>query len=67
VDDAAQHPKTQWEAIGLDKKSWVRRQLYLAPVGVGAAYAAAYFTGIRPQLEVVGADAAAADRQAVIT
>ena len=21
--DAAQHPKTQWEAIGLDKRSWV--------------------------------------------
>ena len=65
--DAAQHPKTQWSEIGLDKKSWVRRQLYLAPVGVGAAYAAAYFTRIRPQLEFVGASAAAANTEAVTT
>jgi hypothetical protein len=65
--DAAQHPKAQWGSIGLDKRSWVRRQLYLAPVGVGAAYAAAYFTRIRPQLEAVGADAAAANQQAVTT
>jgi len=58
--DAAQHPKTQWAEIELDKKSWVRRQLYLAPIGVGAAYAAAYFTRIRPQLEAVGGRTAAA-------
>jgi len=49
--DAAQHPKLQWEAIGRPKRSWVTRQLYLAPVGVGAAYAGAYFAKIRPQLE----------------
>jgi uncharacterized membrane protein YfcA len=49
--DAAQHPKLQWEAIGVPKRSWVTRQLYLAPVGVGAAYAGAYFAKIRPQLE----------------
>jgi uncharacterized membrane protein YfcA len=52
--DAAQHPKTQWAELRLDKRSWVRRQLFLAPIGVGAAYAAAYFTRIRPQLEMVG-------------
>ena len=52
--DAAQHPKTQWDAIGHPKRSWVTRQLYLAPVGVGAAYAVAYFARIRPQLETVG-------------
>jgi uncharacterized membrane protein YfcA len=57
--DAAQHPKAQWAEIELDKKSWVRRQLYLAPIGVGAAYAVAYFTRIRPQLEAVGGRAAA--------
>jgi len=57
--DAAQHPKAQWAEIELDKKSWVRRQLYLAPVGVGAAYAVAYFTRIRPQLEAIGGRAAA--------
>ena len=45
----------------------MRRQLYLAPVGVGAAYAAAYFTRIRPQLEFVGASAAAANTEAVTT
>jgi len=49
--DAAQHPKLQWEAIGVPKRSWVTRQLYLAPIGVGAAYAGAYFARIRPQLE----------------
>jgi uncharacterized protein len=63
--DAAQHPKKQWAEIGLDKKSWVRRQIYLAPIGVGAAYAAAYFTRIRPQLEVVGNDPAHAGEPAV--
>jgi hypothetical protein len=52
--DAAQHPKAQWEAIGVEKRSWVKRQLYLAPIGVGAAYAVAYFAKIRPQLEAVG-------------
>jgi len=52
--DAAQHPRVQWEAIGHPKRSWVQRQLYLAPVGVGAAYAVAYFARIRPLLETVG-------------
>jgi len=65
--DAAQHPKTQWAEIGLDKRSWVRRQLYLAPIGVGAAYAAAYFTRIRPQLEVVGRQTSASGQPAVAT
>jgi uncharacterized membrane protein YfcA len=65
--DAAQHPKVQWAEIGLDKRSWVRRQLYLAPIGVGAAYAVAYFTRIRPQLEVVGPQRSAAGQQAVAT
>jgi uncharacterized protein len=51
--DAAQHPRRQWEAIGHPKRSWVQRQLYLAPVGVGAAYAIAYFARIRPLLETV--------------
>jgi uncharacterized membrane protein YfcA len=51
--DAAQHPKLQWEALGIPKRSWVTRQLYLAPVGVGAAYAGAYFAKIRPQLEAL--------------
>ena len=51
--DAAQHPKLQWEALGLPKRSWVTRQLYLAPVGVGAAYAGAYFAKIRPRLEAL--------------
>jgi uncharacterized protein len=49
--DAAQHPKSQWATIEVDKRSWVRRQLYLAPLGIGAAYAGAYFVRIRPKLE----------------
>jgi uncharacterized protein len=65
--DAAQHPRSQWVEIELDKRSWVRRQLYLAPIGVGAAYAIAYFTRIRPQLEAVGSQAAAARQPAVST
>jgi uncharacterized protein len=52
--DAAQHPKLQWDAIAVEKRSWVKRQLYLAPIGVGAAYAVAYFAKIRPQLEAAG-------------
>jgi uncharacterized membrane protein YfcA len=55
--DAAQHPKVHWEAIGVPKRTWVGRQLYLAPVGVGAAFAVAYFARIRPLLETVGASA----------
>jgi hypothetical protein len=58
--DAAQHPKVQWEAIGHPKRSWVHRQLYLAPIGVGAAYAIAYFARIRPLLETVGPTTAVA-------
>jgi hypothetical protein len=57
--DAAQHPRLQWDAIGHPKRSWVQRQLYLAPVGVGAAYAVAYFARIRPLLETVGVDGVA--------
>ena len=52
--DAAQHPRAQWDTIGVAKRSWVTRQLYLAPIGVGAAYATAYFAKIRPQLEAIG-------------
>ncbi len=51
--DAAQHPRLQWDMIGVPKRSWVTRQLYLAPIGVGAAYAVAYFARIRPQLEAL--------------
>lgn len=57
--DAAQHPKAQWDAIGHPKRTWVTRQLYLAPIGVGAAYAVAYFARIRPLLETVGVGAVA--------
>jgi uncharacterized membrane protein YfcA len=53
--DAAQHPKAQWESIGVGKRSWVTRQLYLAPFVIGAAYAIVYFSKIRPRLEDAGA------------
>ncbi|HLB38847.1 MAG TPA: sulfite exporter TauE/SafE family protein [Actinomycetota bacterium] len=63
--DAAQHPKIQWEAIGLPKRSWVKRQLFLAPIGVGAAYAVAYFARIRPQLEALGTSVSASNVEVV--
>ena len=53
--DASQHPAAHWDSIGADRSSWIRRQAWLAPVGVGCAYAVAYFARIRPQLEAVAA------------
>jgi uncharacterized membrane protein YfcA len=49
--DASQHPDPHWREIGEDRRSWIKRQAWLAPVGLGAAYAIAYFARIRPQLE----------------
>jgi uncharacterized protein len=51
--DAAQHPEPHWREIGEDRGGWVKRQAWLAPVGLGCAYAVAYFARIRPQLEAV--------------
>jgi hypothetical protein len=51
--DAAQHPEQQWSEIGEDRRGWIKRQAWLAPVGIGSAYAVAYFARIRPQLEAL--------------
>jgi uncharacterized membrane protein YfcA len=52
--DAAGHPGALWELTTHDRSSWIKRQAYLAPVGVGFAYAVAYFLRIRPELVAVG-------------
>jgi uncharacterized protein len=48
--DAAMHPQRQWTEAGLRRASWIKRQAWLAPVGIGFAFAIAYFARIRPQL-----------------
>jgi len=48
--DAAMHSERQWAAAGLPRASWIKRQAWLAPVGLGFAFAVAYFARIRPQL-----------------
>jgi hypothetical protein len=48
--DASHHPETKWRETGYSRRDWIRRQAWLAPVGVGAAFAVAYFARIRPQL-----------------
>src|SRR5881397_1416170 len=41
--DASQHPEGQWRSIREDRSSWIKRQIWLAPTGVGFAFAVAYF------------------------
>jgi uncharacterized membrane protein YfcA len=65
--DAAQHPKSQWASIGLDKQHWVRRQLFLAPVGAGAVFAGAYFMRVRPQLEATLGEETSATTTVVVS
>jgi uncharacterized protein len=48
--DAAMHPERQWERAGLPRSSWIKRQAWLAPFGIGFAFGVAYFARIRPQL-----------------
>jgi hypothetical protein len=48
--DAAARPRWQWNATGLDRDAWIRRQALLAPVGVGFCLAVAYFAKTRPAL-----------------
>ena len=53
--DASQHPEGQWRSIREDRSSWIKRQIWLAPTGVGFAFAVAYFARVRPQLEAIDA------------
>ena len=48
--DAAGHPEPIWHRAGLDRRSWIRWQAWLAPIGIGFAVAVAYFARTRPQL-----------------
>jgi hypothetical protein len=59
--DAASHPQAHWEAAGLDRSKWIRIQALLAPVGVGFAYAIAYFARIRPRVVSSGERALAGE------
>jgi hypothetical protein len=54
--DAASHPPATWDATGRSRSSWIKRQAWLAPVGLGFAYAVAYFATVRPALVVGGGD-----------
>jgi uncharacterized protein len=53
--DAAAHPEAMWQQVGSERDRWIKRQAWLAPVGVGFAYAVAYFAKLRPQLATVAA------------
>ncbi|MEX0985725.1 MAG: sulfite exporter TauE/SafE family protein [Actinomycetota bacterium] len=48
--DAASHPAATWEAAGRSRSTWIKRQAWLAPIGVGFAYGVAYFAKVRPVL-----------------
>jgi uncharacterized membrane protein YfcA len=52
--DAAAHPEGQWLEAGLDRARWIRRQAWLAPVGVGFGYGVLYFARARPLLVAAG-------------
>jgi uncharacterized protein len=53
--DAAAHPEDTWASIGRNRGEWVKRQALFAPIGVGFAYAVAYFAKVRPRLAELGA------------
>jgi uncharacterized protein len=48
--DAAAHPSSMWERIGLRREVWIWRQALLAPFVVGFAMAVTYFVRVRPRL-----------------
>jgi len=48
--DAAAHPQSSWDTVGLKRDSWLRWLLIGAPLGVGFGAAIAYFAKARPQL-----------------
>jgi uncharacterized membrane protein YfcA len=48
--DAASYAQETWDAAGLPRRSWIRRQLFAAPFGVGFGTGIAFFSKIRPRL-----------------
>ena len=53
--DAAAHPAAQWAEAGVDRATWIKRQAWLAPVGVGFWFGVMYFAKVRPRLVAAGA------------
>ncbi|MGZ4146473.1 MAG: sulfite exporter TauE/SafE family protein [Actinomycetota bacterium] len=58
--DAAAHPEPMWAQVGSRRDTWVKRQAWLAPLGIGFPFAIAYFARLRPRLASVAAREAAA-------
>jgi uncharacterized membrane protein YfcA len=48
--DAAAHPQSSWDTVGLNRANWMKWLLLGAPVGIGFGAAIAYFAKARPQL-----------------
>jgi uncharacterized membrane protein YfcA len=48
--EAASYSQETWDAAGLPRRSWIRRQLFAAPFAVGFATGIAFFSKIRPRL-----------------
>jgi len=48
--DASSFPEALWALIERDRTEWIRKLLFLAPVGIGFGYAVVYFAKIRPKL-----------------
>jgi uncharacterized membrane protein YfcA len=48
--DAAAHPQAVWDAAGLPRGTWIRRQVFGAPFIFGFATAVVYFAKIRRKL-----------------
>ena len=51
--DAAGHAEPVWNAAGKSRRAWIRRQAFLAPIGLGFGVAVAYFAKTRPLLIAV--------------
>lgn len=47
VIDAVSRPRSAFAAAGEDRRTWIRRQALLAPVGAGAVAAVVYLVGAR--------------------
>jgi uncharacterized protein len=54
--DAASHPQSTWDAVARSRRTWIRRQAYGAPFGLGFAFACAYFARVRPGLVASASD-----------
>jgi sodium-dependent phosphate cotransporter len=60
VIDALGRPARHWDRTGRSKRAWIALMAAGAPVGLGFAFALAYFTRVRPLLSVAELQAAVA-------